>query len=531
MLTPREVLEQYSEHDNTLSNVLDIRAAALGDKPFIETADGSWTWLDTVRAVNTLAARLSMNGIGRGDRIAVIGRNSPIHIFVLFAAARLGAVAVPLNPDYRVEELRYILGNCEPAAIFSSDECADKVQAALDALSYRPWLSLFDRALEGVPAALQLIGGEALSCPIEGRPEDTCVIIYTSGTTGFPKGVCHSQRVLVACGEASVQRTEIQPTDKLYVVLPLFHINALFYSICGTLLAGAAAFIKPRFSASAFWGDIATHGVTQLHVLESLALILKARPRDEFRADHGVRVAYGVRPSAARAFREEFGIATLITGYGMSEIPGFMCTPYRELRKEGTMGLPPADPVSGERRGQTRIVDESGADVAPGRPGELLAKTPIMMQGYFGDPEQTEAAFRDGWFVTGDIVEQDDEGYFRFVSRKKEIIRRRGENISALELDRILGEHPDAVHTAVAAVPSEWGEDDILVAVVPKPGRKIQAEQYRGWAAERLAAHKIPRYLKIVDALPVNSTHKVLRNQLSTNVAYRDGAIDLSVLK
>jgi crotonobetaine/carnitine-CoA ligase len=177
---------------------------------------------------------------------------------------------------------------------------------------------------------------------------------------------------------------------------------------------------------------------------------------------------------------------------------------------------------------QCRVVDDEGRDVPDGVAGELIVKTPIVTKGYFRDPEQTAAAFREGWFLTGDLVTRDADGYYTFVSRKKDIIRRRGENIAGAELDRVIGEHPDVAEAAAIAVPAELGEDEILVAVVAKPGTAPTARDIANWCAERLAAMKVPRYVLFMDSLPHTPTHKILKGALRADATLKARATDLS---
>jgi crotonobetaine/carnitine-CoA ligase len=312
------------------------------------------------------------------------------------------------------------------------------------------------------------------------------------------------------------------------IVLPLFHINALFYSVAGTLAAGAGMAIVPRFSASTFWQTAVDTGATEVNIIEAIGTILKNRPRSEFRPEHRIRTVYGVREAVAQTFREEFGIPHLIGGYGMTEIPGVTCNPFEGPQKPGSMGPVGRHPDPSRPWAECRVVDDAGRDVPTGEAGELIVRTPIMMQGYFRDAEQTRAAFRDGWFLTGDLVRRDADGYFYFVSRKKDIIRRRGENIAGAELDRVIGAHP-AVHEAAAIpVPSELGEDEILVAVVPKPGKRVAAEEIAQWCRERLAAMKVPRYVAIVDALPHTPTHKVAKHVMRGDATLKARAVDLA---
>jgi len=363
--------------------------------------------------------------------------------------------------------------------------------------------------------------------PANAGADDTCLIVYTSGTTGFPKGAMHSQRSFVTCGEAFVQRIHVQPDERIMIVLPLFHINALFYSVAGTLAAGATMIIVPRFAASTFWQTAMDTGATEVNIIEAIGTILMNRPRSEFRPGHKLCKVYGVRQSTADTFRNDFGIPHLIGGYGMTEIPGVACNPFEGPQKPGSMGPIGRHPDPARPWAQCRVVDDEGRDVPINEVGELIVKTPIIMQGYFRDPEQTKAAFRDGWFLTGDLVRRDEDGYFFFVARKKDIIRRRGENIAGAELDRVVGSHP-AVHEAAAIpVPAELGEDDILVAVVLKPGQALIAQEIAQWCRERLAPQKVPRYVVFVDGLPHTPTHKVAKMALRGDAALRRRAVDL----
>jgi crotonobetaine/carnitine-CoA ligase len=312
------------------------------------------------------------------------------------------------------------------------------------------------------------------------------------------------------------------------IVLPLCHINALFYSVAGTLAGGACMVIVPRFSATTFWQTAAATGATAVNIIEAIGTILMKRPREEFRADHRITKLYGARQPMMDTFRNEFHIPHLIGGYGMTEIPGVTCIPLEGPAKVGSMGPVGRHPDPARPWAQCRVVDDDGADVGAGEVGELIVKTPIIMQGYFRDPEQTKNAFRDGWFLTGDLVRRDADGYFFFVSRKKDIIRRRGENISGAELDRVIGEHPAVFEVAAIAVPSELGEDEILVAVVPRPGQTVTADEIADWSRKHLAAQKVPRFVAIVEELPHTPTHKVLKAKLRADTALRARAVDLA---
>ena len=337
----------------------------------------------------------------------------------------------------------------------------------------------------------------------------------------------HSQKSFVLCGEAFVQRVYLQDDDRVMIVLPLFHVNALFYSLAGTLAAGCSMVVVPRFSASTFWDTAVAAGATEVNLIEAIGAMLKNRPRSEFRKEHGIRRLYGARQPVVDTFRNEFGIPYLISGFGMTEIPGVTSSPFEGPQKPGSMGPVGRNPDPARPWAQCRVVDEAGRDVPANEAGELVVKTPIIMQGYFRDPEQTRAAFRDGWFLTGDLVRRDEDGWFTFVGRKKDIIRRRGENISGAELDRVIGEHP-AVHEAAAiAVASELGEDEILAAVTLKPGQACTPGEIAEWCRRHLAPQKVPRFVVFVDELPHTPTHKVLKAVLRADPALKAKAVDL----
>jgi len=528
MLKPLEVIRRYPAHDYTVWSLFTSRAGADPDRAFIACEGRSHTRSQFAAAVDRMAWLLCARGVSRGDRVAIMARNSEAHVLLLLALSRLGAIMVPVNPEFGVAEARYVLEHAAVSAVVASHATLATAQDAAAGMAGVPWFAVIGEAAGDVPG-LNALAAAAAPCmlPADVSAEDTCLIVYTSGTTGFPKGVMHSQRSFVLCGEASVQRVHLQPNDKVMVLLPLFHINALFYSLAGALAAGAAMEIVPRFSATTFWDTVAESGVTQLNIIEAVGSILKARPRSEFRPDHRLRVVYGVRQAVADTFRNEFHIPHLVGGYGMTEIPGVTCNPFDSLQKPGSMGPLGRHPDPGLPWAQCRVVDDEGCDVPVNAEGELVVKTPILMQGYFRDPEQTRAAFRDGWFVTGDLVRRDADGYFFFISRKKDIIRRRGENISGAELDRIIGEHPAVYEVAAIAVPAELGEDEILAAIVVKPGHAVSADEIAGWCRERLAPMKVPRYVVFVGELPHTPTHKILKSVLRADAALRQRATDL----
>jgi len=532
MKKPLEVLRLYPEHDYTLNGVLASRTSRDPSRPFIFFRERTWSWGEFSKQVDATARVLAACGISKGDRMAVMARNCDGHVLLLLALSRLGAIMVPVNPEFGVEEAKYVLHHAEVSAVAATQDTLAVARDAAAGLKTPAWFVMLDAAADSAPfiddlakTAPQTALPDLITGEIKG--DATCLIVYTSGTTGFPKGAMHSQRSFVTGGEAFVQRVYLQDDDRVMVVLPLFHINAMFYSVAGTLAAGACMIIIPKFSASTFWQTAVDTGATQVNIIEAIGSILRNRPRSEFRPEHRIAKVYGVRASMDETFKNDFKIPHRIGGYGMTEIPGVTCNPFEGVQKLGSMGPVGRHPDPARPWAQCRVVDDEGRDVPVGEPGELWVKTPIIMQGYFRDPEQTSGTFEGDWFKTGDLVKRDEDDYFFFISRKRDIIRRRGENIAAAELDRVVGEHPAVSEAGTIAVPSELGEDDIFVIVATKPGAKVTAEEIAEWCRARLAPQKVPRYVAFIDELPHTPTHKIAKALLRADTALRARAVDL----
>jgi crotonobetaine/carnitine-CoA ligase len=529
-MTPLKTLQSYPPHDYSFASIFSSRMRADPARPFLLFEGRAWTWAEVDAATARAAAAYATLGVKPGDRVATLAPNRPEIVITFLALARLGAWMVPVNPELRAEEARYIFEHAGVCGIACARESVALAQEASVRVSPAPWRILLEAEGE-LPTLAALSAAAAPLAGQRGGPDEVCVLVYTSGTTGFPKGAMHSQRNIVMAGEGFVERLNLQPDDRLLAVLPLFHINALFYSLFGAIAAGASLVLAPRFSASRFWRLAAESGATEVNLLAAAGNILMQRPRSEF-VPHAIRKLYGGPISAemARVFREEFGVPVSLEGYGMTEIPGACNNPFpgagRGELRIGSLGKAARHPDPAVKFAELKVVDDDGRDLPDGETGEIVVRTPIVMKGYYRDPEATKNAFRDGWFLTGDLARRDADGYFWFVARKKDIIRRRGENISGAELDRVIGEHPDVAEAAAIPVPAALGEDDILVAVVARPGTKPTAESIVAWCKERLAAHKQPRYVVFVDELPHTPTHRVAKFKLRSDKTLVERATD-----
>ena len=528
---PIEVLSAFPPHDYTLRGFFESRLGSDPDRPFILTDERTFSYRAFEERVALVTTALADKKVRQGDRFAVMAGNSEDHAVFLFALARLGAILVPVNPGFNVDEARYVLQHADVCGVASSLATLPVATDACRGMARAPWFVTVgsDRG-RGTPTLDDLLAGVKPSRPTDaGKPEDTCAIVYTSGTTGFPKGVMHSQRTFCLSAERQLERSWLQSDGRVLCVLPMFHINALFYSIGGALAAGVDLVIAPRFSASRFWELAAKSGATQSSLLMAAATILARRPRTEFISGHRLQIIVGspVTREIADAFLNEFGVKKMVEGFGMTEIPGAFGAPVDGPQTMGSMGRPGLHPDHARKWTETRIVDDNMNDLPVGVPGELLVRIPTIMQGYFRDREQTTAAFHDGWFKTGDIVRRDHDGTFTFVTRKKDIIRRRGENIAGSEIDRIVGAHPSVAEAAAVGVSADIGEEEVLVAVVLRKNAILTASELGDWCSERLAPFKVPRYVAFVSELPYTPTHKLAKHVLKQQPGLLAGAVDL----
>ncbi|HYB20123.1 MAG TPA: AMP-binding protein, partial [Thermodesulfobacteriota bacterium] len=369
--------------------------------------------------------------------------------------------------------------------------------------------------------------------PIFLSEEDMAQIIYTSGTTGFPKGVIHAQKDFVLTGEAFTLCAGIEENDRLMTFSPLFHANAEYYSTMGALAGGASLILIAKFSAGQFWDQVVYYGATEFNFIGAVGRILCARPEREFRPEHGVKTAYGalVTSDVYEMFTRRFKIPNVIDGYGLSEVPRVSQNPIGGVIKMKSMGIPAKHPDPNLTFTEVKVVDEEGRAVGPGVKGELVVRSPVMMKGYFKDEEKTKEAIRDGWLYTGDYVYQDEDGYLFFVDRKKDIIRRKGENISASEVETVVLSHPKVLEAAVVAVPSELGEDEALAVLVLKEGQALTPEEVIDWCKECLADFKIPRYIQFRGSLPKTATQRVAKYLLKQEKDLLAASFDLETYK
>jgi len=532
LLTPLQVLRRFDAHDFSIDEFFRARLRQLSDQAMVEYQGDVMTWQNCADQADLAVAWLLQRGIQAGDRMGLMAYNHPATVVLLLACARIGAILVPCNPEFEAREAKYIFEHAGVRGVICSPEPLNKVQEATQHMPTAPWQVVIEEDQAGGESSLlkQWMACKPDTRTRAGQADSTCMIIYTSGTTGFPKGVMHSQRSYLLTAEAFVHRMYLQPDERLMCVLPLFHINALMYSLGGAMACGGTLILIRRFSASTFWQQAAATRASEVNVIMSAAAILARRPEQEYDATHCVRKMFlaPLNQDLLDTFHQRFHVPVLIECYGMTEIPGVLSNPFMGPHKLGSMGCISPHPDPAIARPEVRIMGDDGHELPVGEIGELAVRTPTLMQGYFKDPEQTAASFKEGWFLTGDLARRDDEDFLFFFTRKKDIIRRRGENISGAEIDSAIGSHPDILECASIGVASELGEEEILLAVVPRAGTAITPETVQAYARLNLSPTKWPRYIVMVDNLPHTGSMKIAKFRLKPADNLRRLATDFS---
>lgn len=499
---PPEVLEP---HLRTLPALLQHQAERRAGEVLLRRDDGALSYREVRDLVAGRAGLLVASGIGRGDRVAIVSDNRREALELILACGWIGAIAVPLNVAVRGPALEHALRNCGARLAICDHDVVDILLAASRASQLREVWTLGGEAkldhtprLRPLPAAEEPVPA-AIVCPGE-----TLAIFYTSGTTGPAKGVCCPHAQFYWWGVRTGRGLGVRESDVLFTCLPLFHTNA-FNAFVQALVVGASYAVAPRFSASRFWLQLAEAGGTVTYLLGAMVPILLQRPTSPDDRAHRARVALApaTPPDLVAPFRDRFGIE-LVEAYGSTETNYVIANP---------VGASPACGMGRVLDGfEADVVDDNDNAVDPGRPGELVLRSRepySFATGYFGMPEETVAAWRNLWFHTGDRVVREADGTFRFVDRMKDAIRRRGENISAFEVEQALLSHPHVAHVAAFPVPSELAEDEVMASVVPREGAELDLADLIRHCEALLASFAIPRFIDVVDALPTTATGKV----------------------
>ena len=517
---PSATEQPYLARRQNWSNQLSRHAMMQPDQTALRFLGRTTTWRELDRRVDALADALSRRGVGFGDRVLILMLNRTEYVESVLATSRFGAIAVPANFRMTAAEVSYLVGNCAATVVITESVLAG-VANAVRAL--RPTLATV--IVAGSATDEDVIGYDDLLAehgephPVVDVPNDSpALIIYTSGTTGWPKGAVLTHTNLTGQAMTALMTYGVEPkTDVGFIGVPLFHIAGIGNVLIGLLL-GIPTVLYPLggFDPGALLDVLEAEKVTSIFLVpaqwQAVCAAQRTKPRDV-----RLRVlSWGAAPASdtlLRRMSQTFPGTQILAAFGQTEMSPVTCMLLGDdaIRKLGSVGKVVPTVAA-------RVVDDDMNDVPVGQVGEIVYRASTLMAGYWNDPEATAEAFAGGWFHSGDLVRQDEEGYVWVVDRKKDMIISGGENIYCAEVENVLADHPAIVEVAVIGrADDKWGEVPVAVAAVARDGLTIA--DLDEFLSERLARYKHPKALEIVDALPRNPAGKVLKTELRVRFA------------
>lgn len=485
---------------------------------FLRYEEESYTYADMWKITNSLANGLLKKGIKKGDHVAVILSNQPEFIWSWFALAKIGAITVTIDTRLKGSLLFHQIKNSESMAIITEDNFLPAILdmdlnkgLGIDLLIIVSDNEVSENERKVIPFNSLLFESEVDPGSIEYtlQPGWPLTIVYTSGTTGPAKGVVNPHETFVLSGRDIGNAVGMDQTDNLYLFLPLFHANPQLMGIPALLLNGATIVLGKKFSASNFWDTVNHYQVTLFTYVGTVLSILDKVTPSPVRTS--LRTAYGGgAPLDIWKSLEKKTNARIMEGYGMAEIGGFAIMNSLEESKIGSIGKP-------RELYDIRIFDDHDCEMPAEEVGEIVLRPKVpysMFNSYFKMEKNTLSAMRNLWFHTGDLAKKDPDGFYYFKGRKKNMIRRKGENISAYDIENIVQQHPSILETAVVPVPDSITGQEIKLSVVCRQGKEVTVSQLNKWLLETLPPHMVPRYLDIRESLLKTSSEKIKLQEL-----------------
>ncbi len=481
------------------------------EKEFLVFTDREVTYEGFLDNVHRVANGLLSLGVKKGDKVAILLPNCVEFPTAWLAANSIGAVMVPVNGRFVEEEMKYVLHHSEARVLVTSDDRLEAVEVIERDL---PCLEIVI-SLDGSDAGKSVPFSTLLQSPprlreMHVRAEDDAVILYTSGTTGMPKGCLASHEYFLNLGEIQAQLFQLTSEDRVFTAQPFYYMDPQWNTIM-VMLYNATLVVADRFSTSRFWDQVRDNKITCFYCIGSMTSFLYNMPPSELDKQHHLRMVQtsGIPPRIHQAWEERFGVPVYEI-YASTETTCDIAVTQDMDRKVGTACI--GRPISYR---EVKIVDDNGVEVPQGQVGEIVLKHGRgMMKGYYKDPQATEYAFRGGWFHSGDLGRQDEDGDYHFVGRKKDIVRRGGENISAASVEQVLMDHPKILDAAVLAVPDPVRGEEVKAYVVPNPGEEITPSEVIDFCKANMAVFKVPRYLEFRDSLPKTPSERVQKQKL-----------------
>lgn len=501
--------------DLTTGALVRTRAAADPDRRVLRFEDEALTYGELDDDADRTAAAFAGLGIGAGDTVAVMLGNGADHLRVWTGLARAGIVEVPINTGLRGDLLTYQLRHSRSRALVVEAEYLPRLAplvAELPDLAHVVVVGAGPDVGLGIPRhpypELRAAAGRPPSVTVDAF--DPAVILYTAGTTGPSKGAVLTHNANFRLARNVTELMDYGPSDVLYSAFPLFHVNARYTTVLPAMLVDGEAVLHRRFSASGFWDTCRSEQVTAFNYMGALLMMLHKQPERADDADNPVRRAYGAPApiSIYRQFEERFGMQ-LVEVYGSTELGTATMNTVEEFRPGSCGRAVPYFDVA--------VHDEYDEPCPPGVDGEIVVRPlepHVMVESYHRMPAETLRAFRNLWFHTGDRGHVDADGYFYYTDRIKDSIRRRGENISSWEVEKVVDAHETVQESAAIGVASELTEEEVLVVVVPRPGRTVDPAGLLDHCTDRMPHFAVPRYVRVVDALPRNIAERVEKYKL-----------------
>ncbi len=466
--------------------------------------------------IGCVASSLRRLGVQPGDRLALLMPNSFEYLVSYYALLKMGAVAVPLNPLLREPEVHYIMEDCQASGLIFHQEFTSIVEALRSQLSsLHHTILVGDEGQAATPNFNDLLNtGDHESLTVDQKDQDLATLIYTSGMTGDPKGAMLSHRGLMASAKATIEGFQFRSTDCIIGVLPFAHIFGKNLLVQAALVAGASVVVMAHFESALVveamerWKATAFSGVPLM--LIALSNALEGQPRDVSTLRKCMVGGTTVPMEVVRRFEGLFSHCEVVEAYGISENTGIVTlNPLGGGHREHSAGQPVG-------LNEVRVVDNQGQDAPQGQPGEIAIRGPQLLLGYWGMPEATASAVRDGWFFTGDIGRIDKDGYLFLIDRKKDLIITSGYNVYPKEVENVLYNHPDIEEAAVIGQPDAARGEWVKAVIVLKKGATLTADMVKEFCASRLAGYKTPRLVEFVDDLPRTASGKILKRALRT---------------
>jgi len=512
-------MQEYPQSDRVLPRIIEDKARRHPNHVVFQFRDTPIALGELNDQINRAANGFLALGVKPGEKVAIMLPNCPEFLYAWFGANKIGAVEVPINAALKGAGLTYQIVQSDSVVLVADTEYLDRLNDVADDLTSVRHVVLLDRQggakLPGLGKLKSLAFRELMDRPSTSPGfkvsfRDLATILYTSGTTGVSKGVEMSHHYWYDIWAESVKYARYTEDDVLYTGLPFFHGNAQGITIGPAILADAKAVIVERFSASQLWDDCRRWECTEANYIGGVIPILLKQAERADDADNPVRLMVGAAAPQDewQSFQKRFN-TKLLEVYGMTECYCCLASPY-DAPRAGSCG----QAITGW---DVRIVDDEDNDCPPDVNGEFIARSNKMFvgtTGYYKKAEATLDLFRNGWIHTGDMGRRDADGYFYFVDRKKQAIRRRGENISSFEVESVIGSHPAVLESGVVGVPSEVGEEEVKAVVVLKEGQKVTAEELVRWCEPRMAYFAIPRYIAFRDSLPKTPSERVEKFKL-----------------